>query len=63
MQQGESQNKDALRRTSGGEKHVIESNPKRKNKINPSWTDNWFSDVVKFRKEHFWDCHAERINV
>ena len=22
-------------------------------------SNNWFDNIVKFRNEHFWDCHAD----
>ena len=26
-------------------------------------SDNWFGDMVKFRKNYFWDCHADRTKL
>lgn len=27
------------------------------------WTEEWFQDLVKFRKEAYWDCHAETTKI
>jgi hypothetical protein len=27
------------------------------------WTEDWFKDIVTFRKEAFWDCHAETTKI
>ena len=31
---------------------------------NPSYqSESWFMDIARFRKNYFWDCHADRINL
>ena len=27
------------------------------------WTEDWFKDIVEFRKKAFWDCHAETTKI
>jgi hypothetical protein len=27
------------------------------------WTEDWFKDLVNFRKKEFWDCHAETSKI
>ena len=34
-----------------------------KTKVIVPWTEDWFKDLVDFRKKSFWDCHAETTKI
>jgi hypothetical protein len=34
-----------------------------KMQVSVPWTEDWFKDLVNFRKKEFWDCHAETSKI
>ena len=31
--------------------------------VSVPWTEDWFKDLVEFRKKAYWDCHAETTKI
>ena len=43
-----------------GNKNIGESPYRSWDSDRSQWSQNWFKDIASFRKDYFWDCHADR---
>ena len=49
--------------TTGSNKYIAPTNHHTKGTNHSNWSENWFQDIAKFRKEHFWACHSDRSHL
>ncbi len=43
--------------------HFNFEKPPRNPSLKIPWTDDWFQEMVEFRKKRYWDCHAETTKI
>ena len=44
-------------------KQVPQTRHTRRDTQHPNWSENWFQDIARFRKNNFWDCHSDRAQL